>query len=235
MVNKPPIQRARGFTPAAIENVRQRYEETNESLEAIAADFNCHRSTVERLARVHGWMLRKERVARDLPAALQLDLAVAQVLDASTNGDDSTERPVSENSAADAGAPLVEPSLALRLELAVAKELEKVERLRSETGSAARRTIEAERIARTLSALTQTLFKVRRLRETGSSIADDHDQLPSDADEFRHELARRIDAFVRSRSDAGVARPDESSGAASPPSRFCGAGSSPSGACGQGQ
>jgi hypothetical protein len=217
MPNKPPIQRARGFTAAAIENVRQRYEQSNESLEAIAADFNCHRSTIERLARVHGWLLRKERVARDLPAALQLDLAVAHVLDAATNGDNSTERPVSENSAADAAPPLVEPSLALRLELAVAKELEKVERLRSETGSASRRTIEAERIARTLSALTQTLFKVRRLREPGSSIADEHDQLPSDADEFRCELARRIDAFVRSRSDTGLAQPDEPAGAVSSP------------------
>jgi hypothetical protein len=217
MPNQPPIQRARGFTPAAIENVRQRYEESNESLEAIAADFGVHRSTIERLARVHGWLLRKERVARDLPAALQLDLAVAHVLDAATNGDHSTERPVSEISAADATPPLVEPSLALRLELAVAKELEKVERLRSETGSASRRTIEAERIARTLAALTQTLFKVRRLREPGSSIADEHDQLPGDPDEFRHELARRIDAFVRSRSDAGVAEPDEPPGAASPP------------------
>jgi hypothetical protein len=218
MVNKPPIQRARGFTAAAIENVRQRYEETNESLESIAADFNCHRSTIERLARVNGWLLRKERVARDLPAALQLDLAVAHVLDAATSGDHSMERPVSEGSTADAAMQLVEPSLALRLEQAVAKELEKVERLRSETGSASRRTIEAERIARTLSALTQTLFKVRRLREPGSSIADEHDQLPSDADEFRHELARRIDAFVCSRSDAGVARPDEPPGAASPAS-----------------
>jgi hypothetical protein len=217
MTNVPPVQRARGFTPAAIGNVRQRYEETNESLESIAADFGVHRSTIERLARVHGWMLRKERVARDLPAALQLDLAVAHVLDAATNGSHSTEPPVSESSAADA-APLVEPSLALRLEQAVARELEKVERLRSETGSTSRRTIEAERIARTLSALTQTLFKVRRLREPGSSIADEHDQLPSDADEFRRELARRIDAFVRSRSDAGLARPDEPAGAVSSPS-----------------
>lgn len=215
MTNKPPIQRARGFTPAAIENVRQRYEETNESLEAIARDFDCHRSSIERLARVHGWMLRKHRVARDLPAALQLDLAVAHVLHTATNADSSAERPVPEISTADAERPLVEPSLALRLELAVARELEKVEALRAETGSASRRTVEAERIARTLSALTQTLFKVRRLREPGSSIADEHDQFPVDADEFRLELARRIDAFVRSRSDAGLAQPDEPPGAAS--------------------
>src|SRR4051812_38274480 len=56
---------------------------------------------------------------------------------------------------------------------------------------------------RTLATLTETLFKVRRLRQPGGSQATD-DDLPSDPDAFRLALAQRIEAFVPSRIDAAV-------------------------------
>jgi hypothetical protein len=72
--------------------------------------------------------------------------------------------------------------------------------------------VDAERTARTLSTLTETLQKLRRMQcaltGTGpeNNDHDDHDhadELPLDIDEFRRELARRIDEFVASRADAG--------------------------------
>jgi hypothetical protein len=55
---------------------------------------------------------------------------------------------------------------------------------------------------RTLSILTQTLRMLTALR-TGApfpkTVEDHDDDMPEDIDEFRRELARRIDAFVARR------------------------------------
>lgn len=64
--------------------------------------------------------------------------------------------------------------------------------------------------ARTLAVLAQTFAAVRRLRllaEPAPAKPDEEgrppdDELPEDIDEFRHELARRIDAFVASRMES---------------------------------
>jgi hypothetical protein len=76
---------------------------------------------------------------------------------------------------------------------------------------------DAERTARTLERLTDTLFKVQRLRsvEAGATATDDFDDIPQDIDEFRHALARRIEAFVESWSDAGLPEQGEPSDRAS--------------------
>ena len=76
---------------------------------------------------------------------------------------------------------------------------------------------DAERTARTLERLTDTLFKVQRLRsvEAGAAATDDFDDIPQDIDEFRHALARRIEAFVESWSDAGLPEQGEPSDRAS--------------------
>jgi hypothetical protein len=215
MVNKPPVQRGRGFTAEAIENIRKRYVETDEAVYCIASDVGVHRDTIARLAADQGWPLRKQRPPRELPAALRLDLAAAQMrltvdAGAANGGGEADVRPSDASPQADV-APLAQ-----RLEQAVERELTKVERLKEETGSETRRTVAAERIARTLSVLTQTLFKVRALREPGAASPHEYDDLPDGADEFRRELARRIDAFVASRADTGLAEPDESSSATSP-------------------
>ena len=178
-------------------------------MDRIAADFSVHRETIRRLAEREGWPLRRDRPPRGLPAALQLDLAAAETLKAARG----LAAPAPETG--DVGADA--PSLALRLEQAVERELAKVERLKDETGSETSRSQAAERIARTLSALTQTLFKVRALREPGVATSDHaHDDLPADLDGFRDALARRIDAFVASRADGGLAGAGEPPGPASP-------------------
>ncbi|QDL96769.1 hypothetical protein FLL57_05395 [Rhodopseudomonas palustris] len=103
--------------------------------------------------------------------------------------------------------------LALRLELAVDQQLRKVENLREDTTLGGHRAVEAERIARTLAALTQTLFKVRQLRDPERALSAADDEMPADADGFRLELARRIEAFVRGGTDRELSARDRAADA----------------------
>ena len=105
-------------------------------------------------------------------------------------GDERSERPALDDSTID------------RLEAAVLKELATVERMRAALGPEPLRPFDAQITARTLSVLTETLAKLRRLRlaaqpQTGTS----HDDDITDIDDFRRDLARRIEAFVASQPD----------------------------------
>jgi hypothetical protein len=185
----PLTRPKREYTAEWLAHARYRYEETDEALYSIAADLGIHSKTLQRLATIHEWKLRKDRPPRDLSPALKLEIAATQ--------------------AGPTVAPSDAPSVADRLEAAVEVELRKVESLRGQISKGARRSIEAERIARTLATLTETLFKVRRLREPGNSSGSNDDDLPSDADGFRLALAHRIEVFVRSRTAASVSERDQ--------------------------
>jgi hypothetical protein len=98
-----------------------------------------------------------------------------------------------------------------RIERLVLQEIETEEMRRAKLGALARPTAEAARTARTLAILAQTLHALRRLRPGAEAAPlqppDDtnDDDPPRDIDEFRRELARRIDAFVASRPDGDPA------------------------------
>ena len=66
---------------------------------------------------------------------------------------------------------------------------------------------EGERDARTLAVLARTLRDLDALEEArpgGGLEAEQHDDpVPTDIDEFRHELARRLNALVDQRTAAG--------------------------------
>lgn len=193
---------SRGFTAEAIAHARERYENSDETQDSIALDFNVTRRTLDRLAKQQGWKLRKDRAARDLPLSLKLGLEANQEM--SMSGGKATAHD--------------SQSLADRLEQAVEKELRKVEGLRSQFGAPSHRSIEAERTARTLATLTETLFKVRRLRSPETTNADAiDDELPTDADAFRNALAERIERFVRSRTHTSVSEGSEPAESASTP------------------
>jgi hypothetical protein len=194
-----------GFSPEALENMRRRYEETDEPQASIAIDFGRSRRTIERVAKDQGWKLRSGQPTRDIPQALKIDITADEELAKRA----PPETPKAENDGAVPNAASAS-SVAQRLEAAVEKELRKVESLRGQFGARTKRSIEAERIARTLATLTETLFKVRRLREPGNISASHDDDLPGDADGFRVALAHRIDVFVRSRTDASVSERDQS-------------------------
>ncbi len=65
---------------------------------------------------------------------------------------------------------------------------------------------EAERRARTLASLARTLSEVRKLRADEKPKRDNDDAVPRDLNEFRLELARRLDRLV---AEAKAACPDE--------------------------
>jgi hypothetical protein len=204
----PPVKDpTHGFSPEALEDIRRRYVETDETQTSIGLDHGRSRKTISNLAIDMGWPLRKDRPPRGLPPALKLYKEASEALAKQTSPD--APKTEGENAAAaDADAPNA-GSVAARMEAALEKELRNVESLRGEFGRPEQRSIEAERIARTLATLTETLFKVRRLRDPGNISGSNDDDLPSDADGFRLALAHRIEAFVRSRIDASVSEGDK--------------------------
>lgn len=92
----------------------------------------------------------------------------------------------------------------MRLHRAVLEELGAVEAMRARLKREPQNPADAERTARTLSSLTETLQKLQRLQCTlpETELKND-DDMPADIDEFRRELARRIRAFVESRTERG--------------------------------
>ena len=88
-----------------------------------------------------------------------------------------------------------------RLHRAILDELAAVESLHANLKGRPQDAAGAARTARTLSSLTATLHKLQSLQCTPASSGSDHDDMPADIDEFRNELARRIDTFVASRTD----------------------------------
>jgi hypothetical protein len=190
----------RTYSPQLLANGRRRFEQTDESVASIAADFGIHHYSLIRLAKREGW-LRHARPQRDLPLAARL-LAQAEALEA-----EALTVPAPDSAAVgEAAAPVVDVATIERLQKAVLAELATVEAMRAQLGPLPRRPLEAERTARTLSSLTETLQKLQRLRcalpPAGSA---DDDDLPTDIDAFRDDLARRIAAFMESRPDDGDA------------------------------
>jgi hypothetical protein len=196
------------LTHELLAHARQRFEETDTSLAKIAIDLGVHRKTITKMARREGW-LRYVRPPRDLPRAVKLGTQAsaleAEVSRAAAPARASTAE--NDNDISAAGADLTMPPLAdtvERLYRAVLEELAAVETLRAQLKREPQSPQDAERTARTLSSLTETLQKLQRLQcATPPSGSNNDDDMPADIDEFRRELARRIEAFVASRSGAG--------------------------------
>jgi hypothetical protein len=90
-------------------------------------------------------------------------------------------------------------SPAERIEALVVKELEAEEAARAELALRPRARHEAERCARTLSVLTQTLQTVKKLHAGGGAGVQDHDEAPKDVEAFREEIALKLGALIDSR------------------------------------
>jgi len=91
-----------------------------------------------------------------------------------------------------------------RLHRAILDELAVVETLHANLNGRPQAAAGAARTARTLSSLTATLQKLQSLQRAPANPGPDHDDMPADIDEFRNELARRIDTFVASRADQRI-------------------------------
>jgi hypothetical protein len=241
------------YTPAFLRALRQRYENTDQLMTSIAAEFEIGVRTLQRMVMTQGWRKRSLR-ARALPIAVGL-LEEAQALQTSIRhpevraqratasrpwptcaaeiqsrvnprllGDGPDVSPdygphpsrlgAARLAPQDDGDGTEAPSPIDRLEALVVKEIEAEEAARAQLVGKRRVVGAAERSARTLATLTQTLHALQRLRAGNApeheTLTDDDmpDDLPRDIDEFRRDLARRIDAFVASRTDAGDADGD---------------------------
>jgi hypothetical protein len=211
------------YSPELLAALRYRYEQTGQPMNALAAEFEIGVTTLQTLARKNGWMPRSQRL-RQCPPAMRL-LDEAEALTASlplpemarvgvnaavaletTHVQDATASPIlplagGESNAMPAAAPTTATLSPLeRIEALIVKELAAEEALRAALGTKPRARYDLERCARTLAVMTQTLERLQRLHPKSSGGKDvDHDPVPENIDEFREELAKRINAFVESR------------------------------------
>jgi hypothetical protein len=96
-----------------------------------------------------------------------------------------------------------------RLQGAVARVLPAIETTLARLADGPVRPRELERAARALGSLTRTLRELTGLlsqHQSQAASTEAYDDMPEDLDEFRNELARRIEAFVASREAETPAR-----------------------------
>lgn len=225
------------YTPALLASLKHDVEETDIPLPAVGKKHGISKRTLLRLSDREGWKKRSERLRDLPPAARLLSEATALLTErgatqqaglnrhpevpaaggprratAQTGPSSFEARDLRSLAPQDDGDRFADemnaPTTAIaRIERLVEKELDAEEAVRAQLGPLPRNPADAERTARTLSTLTQTLHALQRLRSgLGFQSHDDDDDIPRDIDEFRRELARRIDAFVASRTqraDAG--------------------------------
>lgn len=193
-----------GLTPEALAYARKRYEKTDVPMHEIGAAVGKSRDVMYRIAKAERWQLRRDRPPQDVSQAVKLEMQATEALANAQSSQAPAEAP-----GADPQSPADTDSIAARLEAAVEQQVCEVEILHRESPKGRKRSPVSERIARTLATLTETLVKVRRLRQGELTSASHDDDLPAGADAFRLELARRIDVFVRRRNDASVSGPGE--------------------------
>ena len=205
------------YTPELLADGRRRYEETEEPALSIADDFGISRNTLRALAIRLGWE-RYKPPPRDLSPAAKLLAQAKGIKQAEPAPATANETPGMLT-----GGPvqqIAEPELPVKADLpvneaplppvsdtierlhrAVLEELAAVEIMRAELKREPQSPLDAERTARTLSNLTEILQKLQRLQCALPETESHDDDMPVDIDEFRRELARRIDEFVASRAD----------------------------------
>ena len=190
---RPASRRRIHFTPALLEDIRRRVEQTDDTMVAIAADCRMSDTTLRRVVREHRWA-RRQPLPRDLPRAASLQ-SVAEALEEQplTPGPPSADSEVFDKLLAVAGA-LLNALTAWQTRLPAAP-----------VGVSG----EGATSARTIDDLTGAYAKIRRRRGAPSGLARTTADVPFDEDDryanidaFRDEIARRIEAFVESESRA---------------------------------
>jgi hypothetical protein len=205
------------YTAEFLAEAKRRIEQTLQSTASIARDFGMRHEVLARLVRLHGWVrpegsLRRRSLSPVMRIAAAVDALVEEHSPAHSceSGNPATDAQASEPGTlgprvrGDERIEAAPPDLSAieRFESAVIRELSAVERMRASMRDEPLRPVDAERTARTLSVLTETLAKLRRLRlGSAPQPGPDHDDDIPDIDAFRLDLARRIEAFVASQPD----------------------------------
>lgn len=205
------------FTDELLADARRRYEQTAEAKSAIGSDLGIAPSTFDNLATRLGWK-RFTPPARGLDAAAKL-AAKTQAFAKAIAATECVTAPVATEDAATEAAPFPPSDAAdgyddrpmdtaalivwlrreIQAQIGIVKQLREQQRVEPLTDEA------AIRLSRILSSLADALIKLDRHTGGASRAAAEPDDLPENIDEFRNELARRIRAFVASRSGTGDA------------------------------
>ena len=207
------------YSPELLAALRQRYEDTDQPMTAIAAESGIGITTLQSLVRKNGWTPRSQRL-RHCPPLLAAPLPPPESgrspaeaeseggragVDAESDFEVTPTLPLpgggSQAVPADNLVQTVGPSLspAERLQALVEKEIAAEEATRAVLGIRPRSRNEAERCARTISKLTQALQTIQKLRGGSGASAKGGAEMPDNIDEFREELARRIRGFIENR------------------------------------
>lgn len=209
------------YAPELAASVIDQYLHTGKPVGLIARDHAIGERDVTRIRQAAGLPPRRARV-RSLPPAMSALAEARALLRAPAipppergracpgldPGSDCEAVRVGVN-AQDAPSPPLAPlvgggeSAIDRIERLVEQELAAEEASRAQLGMLPRAPGDAERCARTLAILTKTLQALARLRggPAEHGLRHDDDDIPADIDEFRRDLARRIDAFVAAETD----------------------------------
>lgn len=195
------------FSEELMADARRRYELTSEPLYLIAADLDIHRTTFSTMALREGWV-RHRPAPRELSAASRI---LKQTEKLETESLALWHAPAADDAAMEQGARAAPPSAPADmtatidwLHREVRGQIAAVETLRARMRATPQTGQEASVIARTLVALTGALHKLQRMACGPSQPEQNNDELPADLDEFRDQLAKRIDAFIASRTNAGA-------------------------------
>ena len=194
------------YSPELLAALRQRYEDTDQPMTAIAAEFGLGITTLQTLVRKNDWTPRSKRLRHCPPSLRPLQEAEAPALpERHVEPQEAPTAPLAGegSEAVPPESPALAPvesqlSPAERLQALVEKEIAAEEATRAVLGIRPRSRNEAERCARTISKLTQALQTIQKLRGGGASAKGDA-EMPDNIDEFREELARRIRGFIESR------------------------------------
>lgn len=172
--------------PEEIARARALYEGTDIPLRDIAKLLGIDRSTLVRRIKKWGWIPRNAHLRR-LDAAAKAGIPLQEMIAL----------------AAPEVATIEKETLIDRVRSAVEREIVAIEAVLSRVEGARLRSADAERAARTLATLVKTLREVAALQrdekpedEKGEGSEDEF----RDIEEFRTELAERLDRLRRSRS-----------------------------------
>ena len=187
----PKIQ----IAPQLVAEGKRLYETTLTTIADIAALMGISRRTLENRIVEWNWKRRRQPSgAIDIFHAVRG--AVAAVATA------SAETPPPDRTVAASALAQQRAALALRIQNVVEREMTVVERVVGLLGPADE--AEAERTMRTLAGISRTLREITALNQPDEVTPPDEtddDPIPRDIDEFRNELARRINALIDDRED----------------------------------
>lgn len=169
--------------PEKIAEVRKLYEGTNVPVRDLASICGLGVTTFLKRVKLWGWKPRNYRM-RDYDAAAQRDIESIREI------------------AAPAIAVAENETLIDRVRTAVEREIVAIEAVLARVEGAKLRSTDAERAARTLATLVKTLREVAALQrdEKPEQASGEGEDEFRDLEEFRSELAERLDRLRRSRA-----------------------------------